>query len=90
MNQELYPRVKVLVETSKKPNSLEKARNELGILYARYGMLEKAEEQFRALKGYTPALVNLGNLYILKKQYKQALTQFRSVLKTDPTNRICL
>ncbi len=39
--------------------------NSLGVLYARYGLADKAEAEFRraaAKREYVPALVNLGNL----------------------------
>jgi tetratricopeptide (TPR) repeat protein len=54
--------------------------NRLGVLYARYGRLSQAEEQFRwaiSVREYGPSLLNLGNIYFLRSEYKQAL-QFYS------------
>jgi len=71
-----------------------RARNSLGVLYARYGRYEAAEEQFRAaarLKGdYVPALVNLGNLAYLREEYAAARRSYRRVLETAPGNRAAL
>jgi tetratricopeptide (TPR) repeat protein len=89
MNRELTPREAALIGESKKQGSEEKSLNTLGVLYARFGLYDKAEAQFNALansKNYTPALINLGNLYLLKLQYKQAIAQFQKVLKNVPTN----
>jgi tetratricopeptide (TPR) repeat protein len=63
------------------------------VLYARYGEYAKAQEQFNAAsaKGdYRPALINLGNLLLAQKQYKQAAAQFQKALKLAPADRASL
>ncbi len=50
--------------------------NRLGVLFARYGQLSQAEEQFRwaiSVREYGPSLVNLGNIYFLHSDYQKAL-----------------
>jgi tetratricopeptide (TPR) repeat protein len=87
MDRELTPRAAAFLAESKKPQSTAKALNSLGVLYARYGLYDKAEEQFSALsaKGtYMPAMINLGNLYLAQKQYKLAIAQFQKILKAMP------
>ena len=66
--------------------------NRLGTLYARYGLYDEAEAQFLlALKqdsGYLPALINLGNIYFIKPDLKNALDYFSKAFKyrsDDPT-----
>jgi tetratricopeptide (TPR) repeat protein len=54
-------------------------RNEIGVLYARYGLLEKAEAVFRdvlAEETYVPALVNLGTIAWLRGQARESLELF--------------
>ena len=64
--------------------------NALGVLYARYDLLEKAEVQFQtALKAgeYMPALVNLGNLRLRGKRTEEALGFYQraaAVSQHDP------
>jgi tetratricopeptide (TPR) repeat protein len=63
--------------------------NSLGVLYARYGILDKAEVQFTAAlkRGeYAPALLNLGNLRSLKGNLDDALVFYRRALAAQPNN----
>ena len=65
-----------LIATSNRP---EKAHNSLGALYARWGLFDEAEREFRSaidLADYLPAVINLGNLYYLKKDYDAARQQY--------------
>ncbi len=58
--------------------------NRLGMLSAQFGRLKEAEDAFgRALKidaKYTSALVNLGNVHYLRKDYRKAIDTYRSVI----------
>jgi tetratricopeptide (TPR) repeat protein len=59
----------------------------LGILYARFGLTDKAQVQFQeAAQGgdYAPALVNLGNLLFLKKDWQNAFDYYDQARKIDP------
>jgi WD40 repeat protein/tetratricopeptide (TPR) repeat protein len=63
--------------------------NRLGVLYARYGMEDRAIEQFdRALRqnDYTPALMNMGNVYYLRRNYEKALTYYERAYQQQPEN----
>ncbi len=86
MERELTPRASALINESKKAGSAQKSLNSLGILYARYGQYDRAEEQFNALasKSYIPAMINLGNLYLVERKYSQAAVQFQKILKGMP------
>jgi tetratricopeptide (TPR) repeat protein len=60
--------------------------NKLGILYAKWGLGDRAREQFqRILKSaeYYPALVNLGNLALMEKKYPEAVGYFERGLKAN-------
>lgn len=60
--------------------------NRLGMLSARLGRLKEAEDAFgKALKldpKYTSALINLGNVAFLRKDYKKAIDTYRSAIPT--------
>ena len=70
------------------------ALNSLGVLYAKYGKLDQAEAAFKkaiATKTYLPALVNLGNLYYQKEDWKSALSYYGQANDLAPnTLRIIL
>ncbi len=61
-----------------------KEYNRLGIVAAKFNLLNDAEDAFTwALKadpGYVSALVNLGNLSYMRGDYKKAITSYRSVI----------
>jgi hypothetical protein len=62
--------------------------NRLGVLYARYGLLAKAKEQFTlaARVRYLPSIVNLGNILFIAKQYDMALEAFKRAQGAEPDN----
>jgi hypothetical protein len=68
------------------------ARNRLGILYARFGMLEQAEGLLgpMASNGSLPAMVNMGNLCLLRKDPGKALPYYMKALTSDPENSLAL
>lgn len=70
-----------------------RTRNRLGVLYARYGMYDEAEEQFRAAvrsRDYVPALVNLGNIALLRDAIDEARDAYERVLARDEDNEAAL
>mgnify|MGYP002355410277 FL=1 len=58
--------------------------NKLGILYASMDRMKDAEEAFsRSLKidsKYLPAIINLGNLQFLRKEFSKAAATYKSAL----------
>lgn len=60
--------------------------NSLGTLYARYGLLDKAESTFQqaSKSNFAPAIHNLGNIRFLQKDYKGALAYYEQALKINP------
>jgi tetratricopeptide (TPR) repeat protein len=62
--------------------------NKLGVLYARYALYEKALDQFTkaAMLDYAPAMVNMGNLLILKPDPKAARIWFEKALAKDQSS----
>jgi len=66
--------------------------NKLGVLYAKYGLLHKAEEQFTyaADADYIPAIINLGNILFLNKEYDKALAYYEKAEREQPDNEKAL
>jgi len=63
--------------------------NKLGVLYAKYGVYDKAEESFRAsikIKDNASAQINLGNTLFLKKNFTGAVNAYQSALRLGPSN----
>ena len=62
--------------------------NDFGVLYARYGLFEQAEQQFRMArsKKYEPSVLNTANLYFSIKDYDRAINWYNEVLSADSEN----
>ena len=74
------------------PND-DKALNSLGVLYARYGLLDEAAAEFhKVLKSgeVASALVNLGNIHYLRDDMRSALTYYNRALKRSPDSAAAL
>ena len=75
--ERISDRVAALQQQIARGGDASRPRNELGVLYARYGLWEKAGEQSEAslaTKESVPTLVNLGNICLLKGDIKGAVT----------------
>lgn len=65
--------------------------NRLGVLYARYGLLDQAMDRFADLadrRQYGPAMINVANIHFLRGNYARALSYYEraaEVLDEDPT-----
>ncbi len=66
--------------------------NDFGVLYARYGLFEQAEKQFRIARNmnYLPAVLNTANLYYSKKDYDNAAVWYKNVLNRDSGNSLAM
>jgi hypothetical protein len=94
VERELYPQIERLqaaIQASSDPIHL---MNRLGVLYARYGLTNEAEQVFREIlrtdQDYAPALINLGNIYYLAKDLVNAKELFEKVETTAPDNKVVL
>jgi tetratricopeptide (TPR) repeat protein len=67
-------------------------RNELGVLYGSYGILDKAGEQFSraAEMGLSHGWINLGNISYLRQRYREALSYYTRALTGEPRNKLAL
>ncbi|HVO39351.1 MAG TPA: hypothetical protein VMV03_10040 [Spirochaetia bacterium] len=65
------------------------ADNHLGVLYAQFGLLDKALGRFEkaiAADGYIPALINAANVYVLRQDQARALQYLQRAEKKEPAN----
>jgi hypothetical protein len=90
IDREIYPQVVKLRREIDQSGGSIKLVNRLGVLYARYGLIDKAEREFnKALaqrKDYVPTLLNLGNIHYLNGEYDKAMTYYSRASKKDPDN----
>jgi tetratricopeptide (TPR) repeat protein len=89
IDREIYPQVAKLQAEINRTKGSPKSVNQLGVLYARYGLTERAEDKFmEELKGgdYAPALLNLGNVAYLRHQFDSALGYYDKAQKLTPEN----
>jgi hypothetical protein len=87
IDSEIYPEVARLQAEIQRTNSAPKSLNELGVLYARYGLNDRAVEQFdKALArgDYSYALINLGNIQYLEGKYQDSLSFYQRAQKISP------
>jgi tetratricopeptide (TPR) repeat protein len=89
IDQEIYPQVAKLQAEVTRSNGSPKAVNQLGVLYAKYGLNDRAEAKFRqALQAgdYAPALLNIGHLSYLLGSFQEALAYYERAQKLSPDN----
>ena len=63
--------------------------NKLGLAYVRAGQYANAKTEFSkgAAKGNISAMNNLGNVYMIEKDYAAAERQYKQILAVDPNNK---
>ncbi len=89
VEREITSRVEKLRQSIEKTGGSPRARNRLGVLYARYGLDDKALQEFTeciADREYLPALVNLGNLHFLREDMGIAMEYYERAAALAPDN----
>ena len=88
VNDYINSDLSVVIENARKKGDA----NKLGLAYVRAGQYENAKSEFStaAAKGNISAMNNLGNVYIIEKNYSAAELQFKRVLELDPKNKTAL
>jgi len=89
VKREINQQEKDLIERISASNNNPRMVNKLGILYARYGIIEKAEAQFlkaSSNQSYAPSLMNLGNIYYMKNEMSKALEYYKKADQKTPGN----
>ena len=90
IDREIYPQVVKLRGEIEQSGGSSKLVNRLGVLYARYGLIDKAEREFKKVlskkQNYVPTLLNMGNIYYLNEEYDKAMTYYERASRNDPDN----
>jgi tetratricopeptide (TPR) repeat protein len=89
VDREIYPQVEELQGKIKTSNAQASWVNKLGVLYARYGLNDKAKVEFERIlrrEEYTPALVNMGNLLFQQGELERALEYYERASRKEPEN----
>jgi len=90
IDREIYPQVAKLQAEIKRSGGAPNSINRLGVLYARYGLYDRAEREFKKVLSkngnYVPALINLGNIHYLNKDMKGALSYYNKAYTVAPDN----
>jgi len=85
INRAIYDREQELLSQIRSRSDNSRSINALGVLYARYGLYDKAKVQFeRVADAYQPARINLGNIYYLNEEWNRALSYYNLALETNP------
>jgi len=84
----LGPREKELLGQLEKDSSPAR-ENQLGVLYAQFGLLGKALGRFESAVNrhqYLPAMVNAANVYSMQQEYGRAQEYLRRAQQIEPEN----
>jgi tetratricopeptide (TPR) repeat protein len=90
IDREIFPQVSRLQSQIASSGDDPRHINRLGVLYARYGLSDRARREFERVttgsRPYAPALVNLGHLHFLAKEVEQALAYYERAEQLQPEN----
>ncbi len=94
IDREIYPRIAQINSEIKKSGGSPKSINKLGVLYARYWLMDRAEREFKKIlsknENYVPALMNMGHIYYLNGDMEKALEYYEKASESAPDNPIVL
>ena len=90
IDREIYSQLVKIEDDIAKSGETTKLVNKRGVLYARYGLNDKAEMEFTKSLSmnskYMPALMNLGNIYYLNDEVEKALELYERATRIQPKN----
>ncbi len=88
VEREIYPQTAEIESEMSQNGESARLLNRLGILYAKYGLLDKAAAELEkavSLDGqYMPALLNFGNLKFINGEFKEALDYYNTASRIKP------
>lgn len=93
VEREVSPQVRQLEKRIASSRGDIRYKNKLAVVYARYGMYEKAIQGFLDIIGrqdYPPALTNAANIHFIQENYSAALELYNRVLARNGENRSAL
>ncbi len=90
IDREIYPKIAEIQAEINRTGGSSKSHNKLGVLYARYGLYDRAEREFARVldkqRNYVPALINLGNIYYLNGDVQNAKVYYDRAYQQQPDN----
>ena len=90
IDQEIYPQVVKLQQEINQSGGSLRLTNKLGVLYARYGLIDRAEREFNKVlaknSNYLPTLLNMGNVNYLNGDLDKAMQYYERAVRKDPDN----
>ena len=89
INLQIYESEAVLRRQIRESNNAARWVNKLGVLYARYGLYERAVREFEKIlesEDYVPAMLNIGNIHLQRQELQQAHRQFDRALQITPND----
>ena len=89
VTREIGPQITQIEAELKQAQDKAKLHNRIGVLYGRYGLMDKARTAFEAAvtqREFAPALVNLGNVLFLERRFPEALAYYERATRQDPAN----
>ena len=93
ISAEIDPRASKLKAEIRSSGGSLRLVNNLGVLYAKYGLLNDAAAQFEQILRsgeYPAALVNMGNISYLKSEMRRSLDYYQRALNRSPDNSVAL
>jgi tetratricopeptide (TPR) repeat protein len=93
VESELNPRLAELQDRMRRSRDKTPYLNRIAVLYARYGLYDKALETLMEIvkqKEHSPALTNLGNIHYLREEWERALGYYQRALAVQQNNSSAL
>jgi tetratricopeptide (TPR) repeat protein len=93
VEREIYPQVERLKEKIGSGRNKTRYQNQLGVVYARYGLYEEAETEFLDIlkqEEYIPALNNIAGIHFLNSKYEDSLQYYERAIENDEQNKAAL
>jgi TPR repeat protein len=89
ISAEFGPKIQAVQETIRTQGGSTALYNRLGLLYVRSGMYNEARAEYQrsAAMGSAAAMVNLGNLAVMSRDFSSAEQWFSRALQIEPGNR---
>jgi tetratricopeptide (TPR) repeat protein len=89
ISAEFGPKILALREQLRSGGESAALYNQLGLLHVRSGMYAEAKTEYQraAAMGSVPAMVNLGNIFSLERNFTEAAGWYRQALRVEPSNQ---
>ncbi len=93
VEKEIYPQIQNMEKKISESQGSLRYKNKLAVIYARYGIYDKALEGFLAIlqqRDYLPAVINAANINFLQENFGAALELYNKALDQNGENRSAL